>query len=96
MQVTDQPRQTHEPRAWSDCDNDPVIPRFPRPRKPQAAALAGIYMAAAEADHLAHCARWRALDEEFKGRYGEYGASTARRDRIQLGLHTARTTAVTA
>jgi hypothetical protein len=85
MERTQPNPATHEPRTWDD-DNEPVIPRFPRPRKPQAIRIADIYVAAATADHLAHCDRCREQDAEFESRYAEYGASTARRDRLQLGL----------
>lgn len=57
--------------------------------------IGDIYGAAAEADHLTHCTHCREQDAEYDARHTAYGASTARRDRIQLGLHTTRTTAVT-
>lgn len=53
------------------------------------------------ADAVAHCPKHRAQHEEAEARYAEFraenGASMARRDRQQLGLHlTGRTTAVSA
>ncbi|MFF3884059.1 hypothetical protein [Streptomyces sp. NPDC001914] len=41
MERTDQTSQgptPHAPFAWSDEDNEPVIPRIPHPRAPQAGA----------------------------------------------------------
>ncbi|MFF7946994.1 hypothetical protein [Streptomyces griseorubiginosus] len=35
MERTDQQHPTHDPCAWDDEDNKPVIPRIPRPRTPQ-------------------------------------------------------------
>lgn len=56
---------------------------------------ADIYTAAAIADHLTHCTPCRERAERAEARYAEYGASMARRDRIQLGLRIGRGTAVT-
>ena len=50
-------------------------------------------MAAREADHLAHCTPCRERHEEAEARYAKYGESMRRRDRIQLGLHSASTPA---
>jgi predicted anti-sigma-YlaC factor YlaD len=59
-------------------------------------AVGDILMAARVADHLAHCPPCRERAEQAEARYAAYGASMARRDRVQLGLHLARrTTAVT-
>ena len=49
-------------------------------------AVGDILMAARVADHLAHCTPCRERAERAEARYAEYGASMARRDRIQLGL----------
>jgi hypothetical protein len=46
------------------------------------------YMAAATADHLARCADCREQDADVEARHAAYGDSAARRDRIQVGLHT--------
>lgn len=54
-----------------------------------------IYVDAAQADHRAHCTSCREQAEATEARYAEYGESMARRDRIQLGLRSVRTTAVT-
>jgi hypothetical protein len=51
-------------------------------------------MAAREADHLAHCTPCREGRAASEVATAENGASMARRDRIQLGLHIARTKAV--
>jgi hypothetical protein len=59
------------------------------------ATPADIYAAAATADHNAHCTHCRAQDAETEALHARYATSTARRDRIQLGLHTTRTEAVT-
>lgn len=56
--------------------------------------LGAIYVAAARADHLAHCARCREVDAEAEARATENAASIARRDRRQLGLRIADTKAV--
>ncbi|MET7294898.1 hypothetical protein ABZS79_22670 [Streptomyces griseoloalbus] len=53
-----------------------------------------IYVAAARADHLAHCVNCRERAAADEARYAEYGASLRRRDRRQLGLRGARTTEV--
>lgn len=66
-------------------------------QQPQQPTPGDILMAAREADHLAHCTPCRERREATEARIAEYGASMARRDRIQLGLHLVRrTTAVTA
>lgn len=57
---------------------------------------ADTYMAAARADHRAHCTNCRETAEQADARHAENSASIARRDRLTLGLRTARTTAVTA
>ncbi|MFD8200005.1 hypothetical protein [Streptomyces sp. NPDC059701] len=62
---------------------------------PERAENAGaVYVAAARAEHLAHCADCRAVDAEIEARAAENAASIARRDRRQLGLHLASTKAV--
>ena len=52
------------------------------------------------ADAVADCPTHRAQHEQAEARYAEFsaanGASTARRDRCQLGLQLAKRTAVTA
>lgn len=48
-------------------------------------------MAAREADHLAHCSPCRERAAASAAALAESGESMARRDRIQLGLHTAPT-----
>jgi hypothetical protein len=52
-----------------------------------------VYVAAALADHRAHCTSCRSRHEDAEARYAEYGESIRRRDRIQLGLHIASTPA---
>jgi hypothetical protein len=51
------------------------------------------------ADAVAHCPAHRAQHEQAEARHAEFlaenGASIQRRDRLTLGLRTARTTAVT-
>ncbi|WP_406325205.1 hypothetical protein [Streptomyces niveus] len=53
-----------------------------------------IYVAASIAEHRAHCTSCRVRAEEAEARYAGYGESVQRRDRVQLGLRTASTTAV--
>lgn len=55
-----------------------------------------LYIAAARADHLAHCTNCREETAAAEARHAENSASMARRDRLTLGLRGARTTAVTA
>ncbi|MFJ3812256.1 hypothetical protein ACIPWE_38575 [Streptomyces sp. NPDC090073] len=54
-----------------------------------------IYVAAARADHLAHCTSCREIAAESEARAAENAASIARCDRLTLGLRRARTGAVT-
>jgi len=57
-----------------------------------------ILMAARRANHLAHCTDCRQRTDEAETSYAEflaeYGASIQRRDRLTLGLRTARATGV--
>lgn len=45
-----------------------------------------VYVAAARADHFAHCARCREVNAASEAAAAENGASMQRRDRRQLGL----------
>ena len=49
-----------------------------------------VYVAAALADHLAHCVDCRERAEAAEVRATEYGESIRRRDRLTLGLRDAR------
>lgn len=65
-------------RAQNHRDDAHLIAATPSP--------GDIYVAAAVADHLAHCTNCREQSEAAEARYAAYGESIARRDRIQLGL----------
>ena len=53
-----------------------------------------IYVAAAQADHRAHCTSCREVHAEIEARAAANGESMARRDRRQLGLRIASSKAV--
>jgi hypothetical protein len=74
----------------------PIQPPPAAPLPQLAVDAATAYPAVTFADAVADCPTHRAQHEEAEARYAEYGASLQRRDRVQLGLRTARTTAVTA
>jgi hypothetical protein len=53
-----------------------------------------VYVAAARAEHRAHCTSCREVHAESEDRAAENGESMARRDRRQLGLRIASSKAV--
>jgi hypothetical protein len=53
-----------------------------------------VYVAAALAEHRAHCAGCREVHAEIEARAAENGESMRRRDRRQLGLRIASSKAV--
>jgi hypothetical protein len=60
----------------------------PSPRTP-----GDVYVAAAQTHHRAHCTTCRDRHEAAEAGYAEAGASIERRDRLTLGLRTARNSA---
>lgn len=89
---------THQPQAWDDEDNKPVIPKIPGPRAPRTTPEDHYTFASAVADCPVH----RPAREEAEVRRAEHDAAIERLDRRllrQLELRfsrTARQTAVTA
>lgn len=56
--------------------------------------LSSIFIAAMQANHEAHCTPCRDRHTALDKAAADNAASIARRDRLTLGLHTARRTAV--
>lgn len=61
---TDQPRPKHDPRAWDNDDNKPVIPKIPGPRAPRTTTEDRYTSASAVADCPVHRARHMAFEAE--------------------------------